>query len=198
MDLIQIKGGNFLEGEISISGSKNASLPMIIASLLTRDKVKIRNIPNLSDVSTLLKLIKSLGSEFELKNEDNSSYKLIEASDLIITSGSTIGLESIYLGKPSITIAECYYDSIIPDAKLCQCPDKFKELLISKEIFNKTNKNQVNIYGAWAMGYFPEYTHLIPAHKISALYGRMKDGTRIASPGLAQKLIHQAKKLLKK
>ena len=77
MDLIQIKGGNFLEGEINISGSKNASLPMIIASLLTRDKVKIRNIPNLSDVSTLLKLIKSLGSEFELKNEDNSSYKLI-------------------------------------------------------------------------------------------------------------------------
>ena len=44
MDLIQIKGGNFLEGEINISGSKNASLPMIIASLLTRDKVKIRNI----------------------------------------------------------------------------------------------------------------------------------------------------------
>ncbi len=132
------------------------------------------------------------------QDDTNSSYKLIEASDLIITSGSTIGLESIYLGKPSITIAECYYDSIIPDAKLCQCPEKFKELLISKEIFNKTNKNQVNIYGAWAMGYFPEYKHFIPTHKISALYGRMKDGSRIASPGLAQKLIHQTKKLLRK
>ncbi|MEC7614953.1 MAG: UDP-N-acetylglucosamine 1-carboxyvinyltransferase [Pseudomonadota bacterium] len=77
MDLIQVKGGNFLEGEINISGSKNASLPMIIASLLTKDKVKIKNIPNLSDVSTLLELIKTLGSEFELKNENNSSYKLI-------------------------------------------------------------------------------------------------------------------------
>ena len=77
MDVIQIKGGNFLEGEINISGSKNASLPMIIASLLTKDKVKIKNIPNLSDVFTLLKLIKSLGSEFELVNEDKSSYKLI-------------------------------------------------------------------------------------------------------------------------
>ena len=42
MDLIQIKGGNFLEGEINISGSKNASLPMVIASLLTKDKVIIR------------------------------------------------------------------------------------------------------------------------------------------------------------
>ena len=75
MDLIQVKGGNFLEGEINISGSKNASLPMIIASLLTKEKVKINNIPDLSDVSTLLKLIKTLGSEFELKNENNSSYK---------------------------------------------------------------------------------------------------------------------------
>ena len=69
MDLIQVKGGNFLEGEINISGSKNASLPMIIASLLTKDKVKIKNIPDLSDVSTLLELIKTLGSEFKLKNE---------------------------------------------------------------------------------------------------------------------------------
>ena len=77
MDLIQIKGGNFLEGEINISGSKNASLPIIIASLLTRDKVQIKNIPNLSDVFTLLKLIKTLGSEYQLKNENNSSYKLI-------------------------------------------------------------------------------------------------------------------------
>ena len=77
MDLIQVKGGNFLEGEINISGSKNASLPMIIASLLTKDKVKIKNIPDLSDVSTLLELIKTLGSEFKLINENDSSCKLI-------------------------------------------------------------------------------------------------------------------------
>ena len=77
MDLIQIKGGNFLEGEINISGSKNAALPIIIASLLTRDRVKIKNIPNLSDIFTLIKLIKTLGSEYELKNENNSSYNLI-------------------------------------------------------------------------------------------------------------------------
>ena len=76
MDLIKIKGGNFLEGEINISGSKNAALPIIIASLLTRDKVKIKNIPNLSDIFTLIKLIKTLGSEYELKNENNSSYNL--------------------------------------------------------------------------------------------------------------------------
>ena len=132
-------------------------------------------------------------------NEDNpeSSYKLIEKSDLIITSGSTIGLEAIYLGKPSITIAECYYDSIIHDAKICECPKQLKKLLETKEIFNQTDPTQVNIYGAWAMGYFPEYNHLIPTHKISALHGKMKDGTRIASPGITQNLIHLTKKLLK-
>ena len=48
MDLIEIKGGNHLEGEIKISGSKNASLPMMIASLLTKEKVELDNIPNLS------------------------------------------------------------------------------------------------------------------------------------------------------
>ena len=131
------------------------------------------------------------------QDSSDSSYKLIQESDLIITSGSTIGLESIYLGKPSITIAECYYDSIIPDAKICKCPVEFKKLLKNKETFNKTNPTQVNIYGAWAMGYFPEYNHLIPTHKISALHGRMKDGTRIASPGITQHLIQQTKKLLR-
>ena len=78
-----------------------------------------------------------------------------------------------------------------------EASEKFKEILNRKETFNKTNQNQVNIYGAWAMGYFPEYKHLIPTHKISALYGRMKDGTRIASPGITQYLIQQTKKLLK-
>ena len=78
MDKFSITGtSRVMKGEVSISGSKNASLPMVIASLLTKDKVIIRNIPNLSDVSTLLELIETLGSEFELKNENNSSYKLI-------------------------------------------------------------------------------------------------------------------------
>ena len=44
MDSLLIKGGNKLYGEIDISGSKNASLPIMIASLLTEDKVKLKNI----------------------------------------------------------------------------------------------------------------------------------------------------------
>ena len=65
MDLIEIIGNSPLEGKIKISGSKNASLPIIIASLLTKEKVELSNIPNLSDVLTLIDLMKSLGADIE-------------------------------------------------------------------------------------------------------------------------------------
>jgi UDP-N-acetylglucosamine 1-carboxyvinyltransferase len=65
MDLIEIIGNSPLEGKIKISGSKNASLPIMIASLLTKEKVELSNIPNLSDVLTLIDLMKSLGTDIE-------------------------------------------------------------------------------------------------------------------------------------
>ena len=65
MDLIEIMGNSPLEGKIKISGSKNASLPIMIASLLTKEKVELSNIPNLSDVLTLIDLMKSLGADIE-------------------------------------------------------------------------------------------------------------------------------------
>ena len=69
MDSLLIKGGNKLYGEIDISGSKNASLPMMIASMLTEDKVKIKNIPKLADVNTLKEILKSLGTEINTSPE---------------------------------------------------------------------------------------------------------------------------------
>ena len=65
MDLIEIIGNSPLEGKIKISGSKNASLPIMIASLLTKEKVELSNLPNLSDVLTLIDLMKSLGADIE-------------------------------------------------------------------------------------------------------------------------------------
>ena len=65
MDLIEIIGNSPLEGKIKISGSKNASLPIMIASLLTKEKVELSNIPNLSDILTLIDLMKSLGADIE-------------------------------------------------------------------------------------------------------------------------------------
>ena len=61
MDVYKIKGGKKLDGEIQISGAKNAALPIIVASLLTEGETVLRNIPNLMDIRTICKAIGYLG-----------------------------------------------------------------------------------------------------------------------------------------
>ena len=63
MERLHISGGNVLEGDISISGSKNACLPVLAASLLSSERISIFNLPDLVDVSTMLKLIGKLAGE---------------------------------------------------------------------------------------------------------------------------------------
>ncbi len=58
-----IKGGNVLSGQISPAGNKNSILPIICASLLTDDAVKISNVPDLIDVQKLVKTLKDIGSQ---------------------------------------------------------------------------------------------------------------------------------------
>ena len=61
MDKFLITGGVKLEGEVRISGAKNAVLPLLAATILTDDPVTIRNVPNLKDVHTISKIIAGLG-----------------------------------------------------------------------------------------------------------------------------------------
>ena len=56
-----IEGGNKLNGEVKISGSKNASLPILAASILNPNPVTFYNIPDIEDVNTTLKILKILG-----------------------------------------------------------------------------------------------------------------------------------------
>ena len=63
MDCIVINGGNSLKGEVSVSGSKNAALPIMVATLLADGCHKISGIPNLRDINTLAKLLTHLGAE---------------------------------------------------------------------------------------------------------------------------------------
>ena len=63
MDSLIINGGKKLIGDIPISGSKNACLPMMIASLMTDEKMILNNIPILSDVKTLISILESLGAK---------------------------------------------------------------------------------------------------------------------------------------
>ena len=62
MDSLIINGGKKLIGDIPISGSKNACLPMMIASLMTDEKVTLKNVPLLSDVKTLISILESIGT----------------------------------------------------------------------------------------------------------------------------------------
>jgi len=63
VDCIVINGGNSLKGEVSVSGSKNAALPIMVATLLADGCHKISGIPNLRDINTLAKLLTHLGAE---------------------------------------------------------------------------------------------------------------------------------------
>lgn len=61
MDILRITGGNRLQGEISISGAKNAALPILCAGLLTADTITLTNVPELNDIATTLKLLSQMG-----------------------------------------------------------------------------------------------------------------------------------------
>ena len=70
MDSLVINGGKKLEGNIPISGSKNTCLPMMIASLMTNEPVKLKNIPMLSDVKTLISILESIGSSVKYEKDE--------------------------------------------------------------------------------------------------------------------------------
>src|SRR5690606_15197901 len=65
MDKLLIRGGHPLHGEVAISGAKNAALPDLCAALLSAEPVTLRNVPQLQDVATMLKLIRNMGIEAE-------------------------------------------------------------------------------------------------------------------------------------
>ncbi len=69
MEKLVIEGGLPLSGEVKISGSKNAALPILAASLLTDEPVILRNVPILRDTTTMIKLLKSLGKIVEIDGD---------------------------------------------------------------------------------------------------------------------------------
>lgn len=78
MDKLKIQGGRSLNGEVTISGAKNAALPELCAALLTESPVRLDNVPRLDDINTMFKLISNMGAKIE--RQDNSV--LIDASTL--------------------------------------------------------------------------------------------------------------------
>ena len=96
MEKLLIKGGNSLKGKITCSGAKNAALPMIASTILCDEKVTLRNLPYLQDITTMFELLGSMGAEILLdENMDftisSSNLKDIEARyELVKTMRASI------------------------------------------------------------------------------------------------------------
>ncbi len=65
MDKLVIEGGQRLEGTVDISGAKNASLPILAATILSKEPSVIKNVPQVADVFTMVKILKSLGAKVQ-------------------------------------------------------------------------------------------------------------------------------------
>lgn len=81
-----IEGGKKLEGEVTISGAKNAALPIIAATILNKEQVQITNCPNIHDVLIMLNILEVLGCKVHMENNevvvntlDIDSYEIPES-----------------------------------------------------------------------------------------------------------------------
>ena len=85
MQKIVINGGNFLQGKINVSGSKNASLPIMAASILTDETLELENVPDLVDVHTMSQVLSSLGVSVVSQNEskNNLSFTYSDSDSVI-------------------------------------------------------------------------------------------------------------------
>ncbi len=79
MQKLEVFGATKLKGQIKISGSKNASLPILAATLLSKKKINLKNVPKVRDIETMLTLLRSLGSKVNSKKNqliiNNSKQK---------------------------------------------------------------------------------------------------------------------------
>jgi len=95
LDYLQINRVDSLNGNIKISGAKNASLPLIAMTILAKNNVKIKNLPHVADINTLLKLLHNLGAKFnrsqEITTVDTSSLNQTKATyDIVKTMRASI------------------------------------------------------------------------------------------------------------
>jgi UDP-N-acetylglucosamine 1-carboxyvinyltransferase len=100
MDKIVIRGGRPLEGQIAISGAKNAALPILAAALLTDEPVMLKNVPALADIRSMRTLLETLGVQITERSGDGQG---LELSTPVITS-STAAYDLVRKMRASILV----------------------------------------------------------------------------------------------
>src|ERR1700709_1976912 len=103
MDSLLIKGGVPLHGEVTISGAKNAVLPIMAATLLTSEPCVIRRVPNLSDVKFMGQILTSLGAEVRFDGDtlyvQAAKIKAVGDYDLIRKMRGSVCIMGPLLGR---------------------------------------------------------------------------------------------------
>ncbi|MDP3621663.1 MAG: UDP-N-acetylglucosamine 1-carboxyvinyltransferase [Polynucleobacter sp.] len=82
MDKLKMIGGTPLQGEVVIAGAKNAALPILCACLLTKEPIVLRNVPDLQDVRTMLKLLKNMGVQVDFPNAHDRTHLILNAANI--------------------------------------------------------------------------------------------------------------------
>jgi len=82
MDKLRMVGGTPLKGEVVIAGAKNAALPILCACLLTDQAITLRNVPELQDVRTMLKLLQEIGVTVEYPDANDRTHLILNAANI--------------------------------------------------------------------------------------------------------------------
>ena len=132
MDSIEIQGGRPLQGEISVSGAKNAALPLMAACLLTGDQLRLDSVPRLADIKTMANLLEGLGAQIEE-----------------VDGGP--GRRSLLLQAPEITSTQASYDLV----------RKMRaSVLVLGPLLARCGHAEVSLPGGCAIGTRPVDLHL--------------------------------------
>ena len=113
MDKLIITGGRTLSGDVRISGAKNAALPVLMASLLTKEPLHVRNVPHLHDITTSMELLGRMGVSLEIDEKLNITANsstlnsVIAPYDLVKTMRASIlvlGPLLAHFGKAEVSL----------------------------------------------------------------------------------------------
>jgi UDP-N-acetylglucosamine 1-carboxyvinyltransferase len=142
MKKLLIRGGNKLNGEVKIAGAKNATLPLMVASILTEQKLVLSNVPHVADISTMANLLATLGINIELNglDEDGGNY------------GRVMVLDAKEINNP-----------VAPYELVCKMR---ASILILGPLLARFKKAKVSLPGGCAIGTRPVDLHLRALEKM--------------------------------
>lgn len=151
MDRIEIIGGTPLEGEITISGAKNAALPLMVASLLVEEPLELVNVPDLADIRTLSEILAAHGVTAEITGEGSA--------------------RTLHLSAREITSTVAHYDLV----------RKMRaSFLVIGPLLARCGEARVSLPGGCAIGTRPVDLHLNALERLGAEI-ELEDGYVLAS-----------------